>query len=343
MNGFAAWSKFEQTKDATWRDAAVAACDRAIGADPKLPEAHGCRGQSLHFQDQHREAAIELRAAVDADPSYDDAIVWLGREYEDQRDFAGAEEIYRAAVKSRPWYWASHAWLGNFMRRQGRYTDTAEEFESVIRRIPDAARVYGVLGLTLTYIGRYGDAVRAYERSVGLEPTPEAYVNWGLTLARMRQFDQADEKLAQAQKLGATGHQVLGTAGRIAMFRHRKEAADLLVRAIAAAQSELKSPARKQDVNLALADYCAKLGRQEEARKYLADAGINLESNVRPSDPHWVFFAAVVLNQLGDRSAALAWLERAVYWGVPSSELVAFPELDSLRDEPAFKNLIARK
>ena len=321
----------------------TAACDRAIAADPKLPEAHACRGQWLHLQGRHRDAAAEFQSAVGLDRSYDDAIVWLGREFEDERDFAGAEAVYRQAVNNRPAYWASHAWLGNFMRRQGRYDDAAAEFELVVQRIPDAGRALGVLGLTLTYVGRYGDAVRAYERSVVIEPTVETYVNWGLTLVRMRAFEQAAAKLVEARKLGGDSSQVLGTAGRIAFYRRQKEAAELLAQAITAGQAELKSPARKQDLNLMLADYCAKLGRQEDARKYLAAAGIDPQSTVRPSDPHWLFFAAVVLTQLGDRSAALAWLDRAVYWGVPPSELIAFPELDGLRDEPAFKSLNTRK
>jgi serine/threonine protein kinase/tetratricopeptide (TPR) repeat protein len=343
MSGFTSWAKFEQTHEASWRDASIAACDRATAADPRLPEGHACRGQWLHFQGRHKDAAAEFQSAVGLDRSYDDAIVWLGREFEDQRDFAGAEAVYRQAVSNRPAYWASHAWLGNYMRRQGRYDDAAAEFELVVQRIPDAGRTLGVLGLTLTYVGRYGDAVRAYERSVAIEPTVETYVNWGLTLVRMRAFEQAAAKLVEARKLGGDSSQVLGTAGRIAFYRRQKEAAELLAQAITAGQAELKSPARKQDLNLALADYCAKIGRQDEARKYLSDAGIDPAATARPSDPHLLFFGALVLNQLGDRRAALEWLDRAVYWGVPPSELIAFPELDGLRDEPAFKNLLTRK
>jgi tetratricopeptide (TPR) repeat protein len=230
------------------------------------------------------------------------------------------------------------------MRRQARYEEAAAEYEAVVQRIPDSARAYAVAGIPLMFIGRYSDAVRAFERSVALEPSQEAYVNWGMTLFRMRQFDQADDKLAQARKLGAVGHQVLGNAGRIAFYRKRpEEATELYRRAIAAAQSDLASPARKQDANTALAEYSAKLGQADEARAYLKVAGIDPASKTQPNDPHLLFFAAMVLNQLGDRGAALEWLGRAVYWGVPPSELVAFPELDSLRDEPAFKNLIARK
>ena len=323
--------------------ASMEACDGAIAADPKLPEGHACRGQLLHAQRKHREAAAEFQSAVGLDRSYDDAIVWLGREFEDERDFTGAAAVYQQAVSDRPAYWASHAWLGNFMRRQGRYEDAAEEYESVVQRIPDAARVYALQGVPLMYVGRYSDAIRALERSVALEPTAEAYEIWGLTLVRMRDFNQAGEKIAQAQKLGSAGHQILGAAARVAFYRHSASATGLYERAISAAQAELKSPARKQDANVALADYCAKLGRQDEARRYLSDAGIDPTSTARPSDPHLLFFAALVLNQLGDRSAALEWLDRAVYWGLPSSELIAFPELDGLRDEPAFKNLLSRK
>ena len=106
------------------------------------------------------------------------------------------------------------------------------------------------------------------------------------------------------------------------------------------ARADLQSPGRKPALHLALADYHARIGRRDEAVEQLRQVGIDPHDPTRPTDPHLIFSAALVYHQLGDREAALAWLERAVYWGVPPAELQAFPELDDLRSDPAFQGLV---
>lgn len=81
------------------------------------------------------------------------------------------------------------------------------------------------------------------------------------------------------------------------------------------------------DVRIAVSDYYAQIRRFTEAREHVREVGVLLNHPLRPRDPHQLLFAAMVHNQLGDRRAALAWLERAVYWGVPLAKLRASVEL----------------
>jgi hypothetical protein len=82
-----------------------------------------------------------------------------------------------------------------------------------------------------------------------------------------------------------------------------------------------------------------KLERRDDARAQLQLAGIDPSSKQRPTDSHQLLFGALVYAQLGDSDAALRWLERAIYWGVPVAELRAWPELDGLRTQQAFRAL----
>jgi len=100
------------------------------------------------------------------------------------------------------------------------------------------------------------------------------------------------------------------------------------------------SPMSKVDQCLTLADVYAKLERRDDSKAQLRLAGIDPESKERPTDSHQLFWGALVYAQVGDSETALRWLERAIYWGVPAAELRAWPELDGLRNQQAFRALV---
>ena len=141
------------------------------------------------------------------------------------RDFAAAERTYQRAVADRPGYWATHAWLGSYFRRQARHEEAAAEYERMVSLVPDSARLYAILGVPRMYIGRYDDAIKAFQKSVAIEPTPEAYVNWGQTLYRMRRFDEAAAMLERAREVGVSGYLVLGDLARARYWAGRRDEA----------------------------------------------------------------------------------------------------------------------
>ncbi len=343
-HGFAGIMKASQPPEKSWIEQALAACEKAVAVDRRLAEGHGCRGQALHALGRHPEAAAALEAAVTADPTYDDGHALLGLEQErDLHDFAAAEGTFRRAVKQRPGSWAPHAWLGNFFRRQARFEEAIAEFEKVVQLVPDSARALGILSGPLMYVGRYDEALAACERSVNQEPTLEGLGNCGMTYYRMRQFDKAAVKLQRARELAPGNHQVIGNLARIYHYAgKRSEATALHAEAIELARAERLVPATKDALHVALAEYCAKTGRRAEALDQLRQVGLDRFASTRASDPHLLFFAAVVYHQLGERKDALSWLERALDWGLPVAELRAFPELDDLKSDPDFQRLVGQ-
>jgi hypothetical protein len=58
------------------------------------------------------------------------------------------------------------------------------------------------------------------------------------------------------------------------------------------------------------------------------------------SDPHKLLFGAIVHNHLGNRAAALDWLEKAARKGLPKAELLAWIEFDNLHNDPRFQALV---
>jgi len=87
-----------------------------------------------------------------------------------------------------------------------------------------------------------------------------------------------------------------------------------------------------------MANYYAMLRDRSQALKHLHEA-----LNLNPDTPEYLAIAAVVHNQSGEKDQALEWLEKARARGFSPAEIRAAPELDNLRDEPRFQQLILAK
>jgi serine/threonine-protein kinase len=343
-----AWrAKHLGTRDADAGERARDACAEGARLQPNLADAHVCLGM-LHYASRELEpAAAAFARAIAADPSNDDAIVWLGRTQEDLHLSSEAERTYRRAVEQRANYATAYLWLANFYRRQARYEDAAGALERAAALIPNSVRIRAAVATPLIYLGRYEEAIAALKEAVSVEPTREALVAWGMTLFRMRRFEEAASVIERARALGAPDWTLVGSLARNYYWwgtpDSRAEATALYHEALQLVERDLSRPAGtlpKADLHIAAADYLAKLGRPDEARAHLQQVGLNVDDPERPTDPHQLFFAALVYAQLGERETTLKWLERAVYWGVPAAELRAWAELDTLRSDRAFQSLV---
>ena len=168
-----------------------------------------------------------------------------------------------------------------------------------------------------------------------------------MTLFRMHRFEEAASAIEPALTLGPPDPTLLTALARsyywTATIEARSKAFALYREAaiqLETGSSLSSNPMSKVDRCLTLADIYVKLDRRDDAREQLQLAGLDPESKERPTDSHQLFFAALVHAQLGDSEVALRWLERAIYWGVPIAELRAWPELDGLRNQQAFRALV---
>lgn len=346
-----AWrAKYLRSRDRTEYAQASAACGEAVRLKPQSSAGRTCLGMLLYADRRLDDAVAELARAVDADPTNDDAVVWLGRTLEDQRLPQDAERSYLRAAERRPGYFTTYTWLANFYRRQARYEDAALALRRASALVPGHARLRASLAAPLIMLGRYGEAITALREAMAIEPTREALVSWGMTLFRMHRFDEAVTVMERARELGSPDVTMLGSLARAYYWWDapgaRTTAEALFREALSLAERDLAQPTGRlpsADVQIAAADFCAKLGRKNDARAHLHKAGLNVDDPARPTDPHQLFFAALVYAQLDDRDTALKWLERAVYWGVPAAELRAWKELDRLRNDRAFQSLTRTK
>lgn len=202
------------------------------------------------------------------------------------------------------------------------------------------------LAMPLIYLGQYDEATAMLKQAIAAEPTAEAYGALAMTFFRMRRFEQAAQTIELARQFGAPDATTLGNMARIYYWwgtpDARAKATALYQEALALVEQQLANPTGrvpKVDLQISAADFCAKLGRTDAARRHLSQVGLNVDDPARPTDPHQLFFAALVYAQLADSTTAVKWLERAGFWGVPLAELRAWPELDALRSDRKFQSL----
>lgn len=335
--GDARWKKYEASKETRWVEGAREACERALALEAKLAAAHVCLGTVYNGTGEYEKAVTEFERAAGSEPTNDDAYRGLGRAYERLGQWEKAEQTYRKAIELRPHYWAGYSWLGAFYFHQGRYASAAQMFEQVVALAPDNARGYSNLGAIYVQQGRYPEAITVLERSLSLRAEYRAASNLGSAYFRLRRFADAARAYEQAARLNERDHVVWGNLGSAYYWApgERGKAQAAFERGVALAKEQLQTNPRDAAALLGLAEYSAMLGRKRPALDYLQRA-LRLQSD----DPEFLFTAAVIHNQLGDRAAALAWLEKAVGRGYSTAELRNRVELDNLREDPKFQALI---
>lgn len=330
--GEAYWLKYEATRDPGWVDKARVACGNAVMSDASVAGAYVCLGTVELGTGEYEKAIAAFERALRTEPTSDEAYLGLARAQDRLGLSEAAEQTYRQAVDLRPSYWASRNWLGGFYRGHARYDAAVEQYEQAVQLTPDNPLAYAFLGGVYALVGRYDEALEASEKSVAIVPTTYGYVSWGMTLYRLRRFDEAVAALEQAKDL-RTDFRSIGNLARACYWAgNRDRARALYTQAIALTRQELTVNPRNADQLLLLAEAHAKLGERAEA--------LELLGQVRLDDPHLQHFAAMTYNMLGERTIALALLRKARAGAVPASELIAWIDLDSLRAAPEFAELI---
>jgi tetratricopeptide (TPR) repeat protein len=274
------------------------------------------------------------------EPTSEGAYRGLASAYERLGRLAEAERTYKLAIQVRPQYWAGYSWLGSFYSHQARYAEAAREFKQAIALAPDDPHGYRTLGGVYIYLGDYEKAVDALQKANALYPTVEAYSNLGVAYFNLRRFEEALAAYEHACTSTTKDYIGCGNLARAYYFApgKRTQAREFYERAIRMAKEASNINPRDGDPHILMASYYAMLGDQTQAVEHLQAA-----QNLNPNNPEYLVISAIVHNQFGEKTEALAGLRKAVDQGYSAAEIRAAPELDNLRDDSRFQQLIRQK
>jgi eukaryotic-like serine/threonine-protein kinase len=330
--------KFQLTHDQQWANAAVATCQKAAQLGPNLAAAHYCLGRAFSLQGSYEKAAVQYRRALDLDPGSDDAYGGLAAALERLGRLEEAEKLYKQAITVRPAYWATYNWLGLFYMSHARYDEAATVFIQVTYLVPDSFIGFYNLGGVRVLQGNYAEAVPLLERSLSIRPTANALSNLGTAHFQMRRYAESATDFERAVKLDSKSYEIWGNLGDAYYWTpgRRAEAAAAYGTAIVLGEENLRHNSRDAQLTAYVAQYHAMRGEQKPALEK-----INAALRLQPKSPDVLLVSAIVYQQLGDKSRALATLEKAVSLGIVPKTIRDTPNFDVLSNNPRFLALIS--
>jgi eukaryotic-like serine/threonine-protein kinase len=290
-----------------------------------------------------RKAIDELKKAIDLDPTY--PLAWAGladgysllSDYDEQPPREAiplAKAAAKKALELDNSLGEPRATLAYVEWAYDWNASAAEtDFERALALSPNYASAHQWYGMYLCSRGRFDDGIAELERAQTLDPLSLVIeVNVGRCRYYARRYDQAVEllePLGQREPDYWIVHAILGQTylamGRLDDAIHELERARTL------------SPGSPRNLGV-LGNAYGRAGRRGNALKLAGElAGLSRKRYIPP------VYSAMVYMSLGERSQAMAFLEKA--YTDRSSWMVllnAEPEFDSLRSDPRFRDLLRR-
>jgi len=324
------------TKDPEFARLAEDHCRRALDLDSLVAPAWVTLGM-LHSQTgKPDEALSDFERALARAPGSGDVLRERGVALARLGRFEEAENSYRAAIARRPDSWAAHNYLGTFLFGRGRNREAEAAFRHALELAPDNARVWSNLGAVLYRLDRYKEAEDAWEKSIGFHPTASAVSNLATRRFFQGQYAEAARGFEQATKLAARDYRIWRNLGAAYFWvpGERSRAASTYRAAADLAEKERQLDQNNAPLLADLADCLALLGESGRARALLADA-LRLE----PGNSYVTQMAVGIHEALGERDAALHYLDTALREGYSRDAIEHDPFLAGLRADPRYAGL----
>lgn len=283
-------------------------------------EAFDCNLRARNFLYQRTKKsmnfAIQLfQKAIELDPRYADAYAGLGETYSSlyqdvERNEAWLDKSIEASLKALmydatlPEAYAALG-LGYYSKRL--FDDAVTASKKAIELDPNNFLGYWILGRIYNNTDRYTESVNLFHKV--LELNPDFYSVYG------------DLQI------------VYGRMGEKEKYQR------ILQQGLATYERYLSQHPDDSRGHMYYATDLAQVGRKEEAKEQAAKA-----IELSPDDPLMLYNAGCFYAQMGDTKAAIQSLRDAIAVGYGNFEwLQRDTDLDSLRDEPEFKELIKGK
>jgi serine/threonine-protein kinase len=334
--GEAYWRKYELDRQSRWIDLAVERCEAALTVDNRLAPVHVTLAMVARGRGRYEESLVYAQRAVELDPASGDGYRELARAFDALNRPADAEATYRKALAARPDDWMAYNALGTFLLSKGRLADAESAYRRVMDLTPDNTRAYNNLGATYFKMGRRADAAAMWERSVSLRPTYSAESNLGTYYFSEQRYTDAARAFERAVELSPNDPDVWRNLGAARFWApgERARSAEAYEKAVQLGEEARRVNPRRPSLLAALADAYSMLGRRDEAR----ESAVAVE-RLGSTDPVDLFNVASAYEQIGDRTLALGWLDKAMKAGFAREAIEASPGLAELRRDNRYGHL----
>ena len=301
---------------------------------------------NFHAGKRNRAAldkAIEyFQEAIRIDPSYARAYAGLASAYTERDIWGGlgvgktADQVRAATLKALDLdgdLAEAHARLGYIhFQYDWDWQGTEVEYKRAIELNPNLASSYVLYAYFLQTMGRHQEALTSVHRGVELDPLSVGYItDEGRILYRARQFQKAVERYQRALELDPSYGAALSRMADAYEQWGKNEEALAALRKLQQIEEDRRVWLRP------LGRIYARMGKRREALEIIQT--LEADNNIAGGRP---FALVAVYSALGDRDRAIAALEQGVQTRSLLPVIFADPQLDPLRSDPRFQQLLRR-
>ena len=285
--------------------------------------------------------------------------------------FARAEDLFHRALALDPEFARAYTGLadvriiressdgdlGFFGNRDSpALAEIVAQIERALALDPNSAEAYASLGNARWLSWKFAEAEAALRRAIALNPNYASAHHWlGRILLSDGRIEESSRELARAAELDPLSSRILDNYSLMLQVQGKYEEALALVDRALALQPDAEQAAHWRAIHLSA------LGRHAEALaqlrrlpvggrfyvpwvvKVLVDAGLRPEAEqaMKELTPQAAHFKYVGLAALGRPDEALAAMPADFILVVLVSELYLNPDLDPIRNDPRFVQLLA--
>jgi serine/threonine protein kinase/tetratricopeptide (TPR) repeat protein len=316
-------------------------CQVALRLDPDLVDAHLAQALIFQYSGNEQGALNEIAKALSLDPSNQRTLVWQAQIYTRLNRWADAEKTFHRVLKERPNYWLAYNELGFGLEGQGRYKEAVEAFRKASLAAPRNSMALSNLGGEYLEIGEFAEGMETLKRSLALDPdSDQAAAYTSLALRYQGKYDEALPFARKAVELNPAldaNWLELGDC-YVSLRNHQSEAKNAYLRAAKEAERHLSMDPTNGPSWVLLALYKVKSGSPQDGPSLMERA----ESlGVRDMDSQ--LYKGRILELLGKREEALTTFAACFQRGATDVQVAAFPDLQSLRKDPRYRQLAESK
>ena len=322
-------------------DLARGNCQAALSLDPGLVEGHLARAAIFEYSGNEQAALNAIAKALSLDPSNPRTLVWQAQIYTRLNRWADAEKTFRRVLKEHPNYWLAYNELGFGLEGQGRYQEAVKAFRAASLAAPKNSLALSNLGGQYLQIGEFAEAMETLQRCLAMDPFSDYAAGYtSLAMRYQGKYEAALPFARRAVELNpALDTNWLELADCYSSLRnHQSEAKDAYLRAAKEAERHLSTDATDGPSWMLLALYKVKSGSPQ-----IAPSLIEKAESLGARDMDSQIYKARILELLGKRDEALITLAACFRKGVTELQIVPFPDMQSLRKDPRYRQLVASK
>jgi tetratricopeptide (TPR) repeat protein/tRNA A-37 threonylcarbamoyl transferase component Bud32 len=315
-------------------------CEHALTLDPNLVDARLARASLFEQTGNVQSALNEITKTLALDPSNPRTLLWQARIYTRLNRWADAEQTFHRLLQERPNYWVTYNDLGFALHAEGKHQEAIQAFAAASVAAPGSSLALSNLGIEYLQFGDFARATENLKKSLALRPNAEAAAGASLALRCQSKFEEALPFALKAVELNpADDTNWLELGECYSSLRNRqREAKSAYLRAAKEAERHLRTDAADGPGWMLLALYLVKSGKPQDVASFMERA-----ESLGAADMDSQLSKARVLELLGRREEALATLAACFRKGATALEVESFPEMQSLRKDPRYREVLQTK